>query len=115
MAKKQKAIPKKDFNQIIGILPKREQEKLRQTNISVEYLTEGIQQAKKAMQMDIYFGLPWFIAYTVSLYFNAFDNITIGIFVIGLVYFTYNIFKRGSYGLNRRKAKVFEQLLSHLN
>jgi hypothetical protein len=66
------------------------------------------------MKRDLWVGIPWFIAYTVALFTTGIGNLTLGIFVVGMVYFVYTVFTTGSYGLNRKRVKVYEQLLEKL-
>lgn len=112
MAKKK--LKKQDFESIIKPLPLRERERLKLEEINPEFLNEGIQKAQKAMNRDKYFGIPWFLAYSVAWFKLGAHNITLSIFVIGLVYFCYAIFTTGSYGANRKRVKVYEELLQKL-
>ena len=113
MAKKKKIAPAQ-LEKIIQILPAKERDKLRNRNITAQWLEEQIETSKNLMKRDTYIGLPWFVAYSLSLWKAGFNNITIAIFVIGAVYFVYTTFTTGTYGLNQRKVKVYEQLLKLL-
>lgn len=108
MAKKLKPA---DFETIISILSTKERNKLRNQELSVEWLEESIERYKNLMKRDAYIGIPWFIAYSISLWQAGFNNITAIIFVIGIVYFIYTTFTTGSFGTNQRKVKVYEDLL----
>jgi predicted nuclease of restriction endonuclease-like (RecB) superfamily len=112
MAKKQSK--KKDLEEIMKRLPFREKKRLEEIEVTPEFLQNEIEQAKKAMKQDAYFGIPWFLAYSIAWFSLGRHNITISIFVIGLIYFCYAIFTKGSYGLNRKRAKIFEEMLNHL-
>ncbi|RMG80860.1 MAG: hypothetical protein D6714_13970 [Bacteroidetes bacterium] len=95
-------------------LPAREQKRLSGITLTPEWLEAAIADARKAMKRDVWFGVPWFVAYSVAWFTLGAHNLTISIFVIGLVYFTYAIFTSGSYGLNRKRVQVFEQILAIL-
>ncbi|MEZ4957711.1 MAG: hypothetical protein R2825_29405 [Saprospiraceae bacterium] len=111
MAKKLKP---SDFEAIISILSTKERNKLRAQHLSVEWLEENIERCKNLMKRDVYIGIPWFVAYTISLWQVGYNNITAVIFVIGIVYFIYTTFTTGSYGTNQRRVKVYEDLLKKL-
>jgi hypothetical protein len=111
MAKKLKPA---DFEAIISILSTKERNKLRDQHLSVEWLEENIERCKNLMKRDVYIGIPWFVAYTISLWQVGYNNITAVIFVIGIVYFIYTTFTTGSYGTNQRRVKVYEDLLKKL-
>ena len=111
MAKKLKP---DDFEAIIKILPSKERIKLREQNLSVQWLEESLVQCKNLMKRDAYIGIPWFAAYCISLWKIGLNNITVAIFVIGVIYFVYTTFTTGSYGLNQRKVKVYGELLKKL-
>ena len=103
-----------DLEEIIKILPKKEQAKIKNEKITSSWLKENIQSCKNLMKRDAWVGLPWFIAYCISLWKVGLNNITVAIFVIGVVYFIYATFTTGTYGLNQRKVKVYEALLKKL-
>lgn len=111
MAKKLKTA---DFEKIIQALPNKERRKIKDQDISVAWLEENIEICKNLMKRDVYIGIPWFIAYTLSLWQVGLNNITIAIFVIGVIYFVYTTFTTGTYGTNHRKVKVYEELLQKL-
>lgn len=105
---------KKELEEIMKKLPFREKERLKQIELTPEFLEIEIEKAKKSMTRDKYFGIPWFLAYTFAWFNLGAHNITISIFVIGLIYFCYAIFTQGSYGLNRKRVKAFEEMIKHL-
>ena len=111
MAKK---IKPTDFEAIVQILPSKERTKLREQELSVPWLEESIERCKNLMKRDAYIGIPWFLAYSISLWKIGMNNITAAIFVIGVVYFVYTTFTTGTYGLNQRKVRVYEDLLKKL-
>ena len=111
MAKKLKPA---DLEAAIKNLPKKEQRKLREQEITASWLEEQIETCQNLMKRDVYIGLPWFAAYTISLWQVGFNNITVTIFVVGVVYFVYTTFTTGTYGFNQRKVKAFEELLNKL-
>lgn len=107
-----KKLQPNELDSIIGILPKKEQIILKaQQDLSPEWLGEKIAYFKKLMQRDIWFGAVWFVAYTVALFLTKFSQITVYIFLMGMAYFIYTIFKTGSFGLNKNRVKVYEELL----
>ena len=111
MAKKLKAA---DLEKITQPLSRKERDKLKEQDITVAWLEENIEVCKNLMKRDVYIGIPWFIAYTLSLWQVGVNNITIAIFVIGVAYFVYTTFTTGTYGANQRKVKVYEELLKKL-
>lgn len=111
MAKKLKPA---DFEAIISILSTKERNKLRDQHLSVEWLEKNIERCKNLMKRDVYIGIPWFVAYTISLWQVGLNNITAVIFVIGVVYFIYTTFTTGTYGANQRRVRVYEDLLKKL-
>ena len=111
MAKKLKTA---DFEKIIQALPKKERNKIKEQDITVGWLEENIEICKNLMKRDVYIGIPWFVAYSLSLWQVGLNNITIAIFVIGVIYFVYTTFTTGTYGTNHRKVKVYEELLKKL-
>ncbi len=111
MAKKLKPA---DFEAIIKSLPNKERIRLREQELSAVWLEENIERCKNLMKRDVYIGLPWFVTYTISLWKVGMNNITAAIFVIGVVYFVYTTFTTGTYGLNQRKVKVYEELLKKI-
>lgn len=111
-------MPKKlqpaEFQKIIDALPVKEQELLRQQDISPEWLRENIARCKSLLKRDLWVGLIWFVAYSAALFLTKFGSLTITIFVFGVIYFIFTIFKTGSFGLNRKRIQVYEQLLEQL-
>ncbi|MCC6722894.1 MAG: hypothetical protein IT258_00190 [Saprospiraceae bacterium] len=107
-----KKLQPKELERIISILPKKEQIILKaQEDLSAEWLEEKIAYFKKLIQRDIWFGGVWFVAYTAALFLTKFSQITVYIFLMGMAYFIYTIFKTGSFGLNKNRVKVYEELL----
>lgn len=102
------------LEKIISALPAKDRVVLREQDLTPEWLETAIHQRKSLMQRDLWVGVPWFIAYSASLLLTQFSNITIGIAVIGSVYFTYTVFTTGSYGSNRKRIAVYQQLLEKL-
>ncbi len=111
MAKK---LNKADLEAIIKVLPAKERNKLKGENLTVQWLEENIERCKALMKRDALIGIPWFLAYSVSLWKAGMNNITIAIFVIGMAYFVYTTFTTGSYGLNQKKVKVYKDILTKL-
>jgi hypothetical protein len=101
----------KELDSIISVLPKKEQIVLKAQDLSPEWLEEKITYFKKLIQRDLWFGGVWFVAYTAALFLTKFSQITVCVFLIGMAYFIYTIFKTGSFGLNKNRVKVYEELL----
>ena len=106
-----KKLQPKELDSIISVLPAKEQAKLREQDISPDWLREQIEQCRYLMTRDKWVGPIWFVAYSVSLFKTGFSSLTITIFLIGMSYFIYTILKTGSFGLNKKRVQVFEQLL----
>lgn len=106
-----KKLQPKELDSIINVLPAKEQAKLRAQEISPEWLQENIANCKGLMKRDLWFGPIWFVAYTVLMLVYGYTPYTVSIFVLGMGYFLYTIFKTGSYGLNRKRVQVYEALL----
>ena len=111
MAKKLKPA---EIEAILKILPSKERTKLRGQEFSVPWLEENIEKCRNLMKRDTYIGIPWFIAYSISLWKVGMNGITAAIFGVGFVYFVYTTFTTGTYGLNQRKLKAFEELLDKM-
>ena len=107
-------IKAKELDQILKILPPKEQEKIREADLNLEYVNEELAKAQKAMKMDTSFGIPWLIAYCLGLWQFGYTVQTLAIFGIGMIYFLWAIYTRGTYGTNSRKAKVFKALKAAL-
>lgn len=109
-----KKIAAKDLEEIIRPLPASERMRLREQDISPAWLQENIAQCKILMKRDLWVGPVWFVAYAVSLFLTRFSNYTIGLFVVGALYFTYTALTTGSFGLNRKRVQAYEKLLKKL-
>ncbi|MFQ5448526.1 MAG: hypothetical protein ACE5FF_16490, partial [Saprospiraceae bacterium] len=83
-------------------------------DLTPAWLEENIGRSERAMKLDLWVGIPWFILYSVALFTWGAGNLSIGIFVVGMIYFVYAVFTRGSYGLNKKRIKVYQQLLDLL-
>ena len=106
-----KKLQPKELESIIAVLPAKEQAKLREQDLSPEWLRENIAHCKGLMKRDMWFGPIWFVTYSVMLFVYGFTPYIISIFLLGMGYFLYTIFKTGSFGLNKKRVQVFEQLL----
>ncbi|RMF22633.1 MAG: hypothetical protein D6765_14075, partial [Bacteroidetes bacterium] len=71
-------------------------------------------RARASMRRDLWVGIPWFLLYSASLFVQGFSPLTIGIFLVGVLYFTFVFARYGSYGLNRKRVQVLENLLNRL-
>ena len=110
-----KKLTEKEFRELIKPLPLRERERLKRTDMTVEWLENQIVFSKQEMKNDIYLGIPWVIIYTISLLQFGLTSATIAIFCMGAAYFVYVTIKRGNYGLLKKKVQVFENILQHLS
>lgn len=111
MAKKKK-LSRQELEKYANRLPKKDRTEFLEANIDKEWLEEKIEFRKGLMKRDALIGLPWFIAYSASLYFVGMTAGTVAIFVIGIIYFIYTIFTTGTYGDNRKRVGVYEDLLT---
>ena len=109
-AKTAKKTDKKSVDEIIRFLPASERKRIKAMTLTLEFLNEEIEKSKKAMKLDASFGIPWLIAYFFCMYKFRYTTPTLIIFGIGVLYFCYAYFTRGSYGLNSKRVKVFEEI-----
>ena len=103
--KKQKAI-----EEALKRLPALERKKIDIQNLDHAFLDEGIEKSKKAMKTDAIFGIPWVIIYGYTLFTFGPHVLTLGVFIIGIVFFAYAIRTRGSYGVNKKRVQVYEKI-----
>lgn len=108
------SISEKKFQEIIAPLPRKHREKLNRSMLNVTDLEQWAQDSTDAMKRDLWVGIPWFVMYSSSLFVFGFQNSTITLLVIGVIYFMYSYFKFGSFGLNRVRRNVYEALLEEL-
>lgn len=106
-----KKLQPKELESIISKLPAKEQAKLREQEITADWLREKTVQSQYFMTRDKWVGPIWFVAYSVALFKTGFSSLTVTIFLFGMAYFIYTIFKTGTFGLNRKRVKVYEELL----
>ncbi|MEK7253831.1 MAG: hypothetical protein AAB316_03745 [Bacteroidota bacterium] len=109
-----KKLPPAELEKIIQPLPAKERLALQQQDLTPEWLEAEIARRQKLMKRDVWVGIPWFVIYSIVYFTKGFGNLTIAIGVLGLIYFAYAIFTGGSYGMNRKKVKVYEELLEKL-
>ena len=110
------AISKKDFNDQTRFLPQKERNRLwewvnQDGGVERSLVEEKVTSTKELMKRDLIFGLPWF-GMLAFLWFGT--GITIGTIIvlfIGIFYFTYTFFTTGSYGVNRKRLKLYQTLL----
>ncbi|TAK34921.1 MAG: hypothetical protein EPO28_15455 [Saprospiraceae bacterium] len=111
-------MPKKlqttELEKIIKPLPQRERKTLAAQDLTSAWLEENIGRSKRSIKMDLWVGIPWFVLYSVALFAKGIGNLSLGIFVLGMIYFIYAIFTHGSYGLNKKRVSVYEQLLDKM-
>ena len=87
---------------------------LRKQELTTMWLEGNIEKCRKAMRRDTWVGIPWFIIYSIALFTKGLGYISLGIFAAGMIYFIYAIFTTGSFGQNRRRVKVYGELLERL-
>ena len=108
-------VKKKRIEEIIRPLPKKERNRiLEQQPLTKEWLEQEIAKAKQAKKVDLSFGIPWLAAYGFCLWKFGYTTPTLILFFIGVAYFCYAFFTRGSYGLNAKRSQVFEVLRSEM-
>lgn len=103
-----------DFEEIIKPLPPKDRIILREEEITQDWLRNNIEYRRKLMKRDRWIGPVWVILYGIALFKTGYSAITIGIFAAGAVYFMYVLFTTGSYGLNRKRVRVYEALLDKM-
>ena len=106
-----KKLQPKALESIISVLPAKERARLLEQDLNPEWLREQIEQCRLLMTRDKWVGPIWFVAYSIALYKTHFSSLTVTIFLIGMSYFIYTTLKTGSFGLNKKRVKVFEELL----
>jgi len=92
-------------------LPRKEREEIRSGSLSKEEMNNRMLRSRDAMKQDLWVGIPWFVAYSVMWFTTGVSFGTIALTVVGIVYFTYSYFTTGSYGVNRRRVKIYRELL----
>lgn len=100
------------LEKLLLTVPKKERERIKSINWTKQRLLDGIQETKDNMKYDLQFGIPWILMYGVSHFTFGLTPLTISILVLGFGYFLFVMARRGSYGINRRKKKIYEYLLS---
>lgn len=113
MAKKKK-LTRKELEKVALSLPKKDRTAFLEKDITKEWLAEQIEFRKGLMKRDKLIGFPWFILYSLSLFYVGMTPGTIAIFVIGIMYFIYTIFTTGTFGDNRNRVKVYETVLKKM-
>ena len=111
---KQKKLSRKELEKAAAKLPVKDRATILEEEVTLEWLEEQIKFRKGLMKRDVFIGLPWFVVYTASLFMFGMTSATIAIFVVGMVYFIYTIFTTGSYGDNKKRIGVYEELLQKL-
>jgi len=109
-----KKLAQSEFDEIIQPLPAKDRTLLREQDVNADWLRENIERSRKLMKRDIWIGPVWVVLYGILLFKTGYSNLTITVFVIGAVYFIYTVFTTGSYGLNRKRVKVYERLLEKM-
>lgn len=100
------------LEKLLLTVPKKERERIKSINWTKQRLLDGIKETKDNMKFDLQFGIPWILMYGFSHFTFGLTPLTITILVLGFGYFLFVMARRGSYGMNRRKKKIYEHLLS---
>ncbi len=112
-----KKIAAEKLEQIIKSLPTKDRLILREQALSEQWLEEKIADTKSLMKRDLWLGLPLMLLYLGTMawaYFtqqNIVNNITLSAGVLAFGYFAYTVFTTGSYGTNKKRLAVYEELL----
>lgn len=107
-------LDEKIFLKIVRDLPRKDQEALDSTQLDPTQLREQIAKAREHMKEDLQVGITWFVLYSSSLYLFGNTPATILLLLLGMAFFVYRFFTTGAYGLNRRRVKVWKDLLEAL-
>lgn len=107
-------IPATELEKILAPLPRKERQAWLEKDLRPETVEAAIRRARASMRRDLWVGIPWFLLYSASLFVQGFSPLTIGIFLVGVLYFTFVFARYGSYGLNRKRVQVLENLLNRL-
>jgi hypothetical protein len=109
-----KKIPRAELEEMLKHLSAKDRAHLLQEELTVEKLEATLANTRYLMKRDLWIGIPWFLVYSILLILKGKSYWTIGIFVMGMIYFVTAILTTGSYGLNRKREKVFMSLLTRL-
>ena len=104
-----------EIERLLKKLPRKYAEEIRQTSWTADTLREALAEKRQFMRNDLWFGLPWVVIYGASLIFFGFNAGTIAILVVGIAYFSYALLKNGSYGVNRKRVRIYELLLAQIS
>lgn len=107
-------IPANELEKIIAPLPTKERIALREQLPDKEWLQAQTALCQQRMKRDLWVGPIWAIAYGIALFTTQYSATTIGIFALGVLYFGYTIFTTGSFGLNKKRVKVYGDLLERM-
>ncbi len=107
-------IPPSELKKILAPLPRKEQQAWLEKDLRPEMVEEAIRRSRASMRRDLWVGIPWFLLYSVSLFVQGYTVLTNGIFLVGVLYFYFAFTRYGSYGLNRKRVQVLENLLERL-
>ncbi len=107
-------LAKKDMESILSPLPAKDRNKLMAEELTPEKVKATLARTRELMKRDLWIGLPWFISYSVALFTKGIGFLSVSIFVVGMIYFITTALTSGSYGLNRKREKVFEKLLQKM-
>lgn len=94
-------------------LPRKEREEIKSGSLRKEEMATRLKNSQDAMKRDLWVGIPWFVAYTIMWFTTGASFGSIALTAVGLAYFTYSYFTAGSYGVNRRRVKIYEALLEN--
>lgn len=107
-------LSKKKVGDLSKILPQKDRQAIIANPPTVAQLNDWIKHTEELMKRDVQMGIPLLIAYAISLIFFQQQWALIALTVIAILYFSYTTFTTGTYGLNRRRLKVYKALLNEL-
>lgn len=105
---------KAEKEQLLKRLPRRYAEEIHQTSWTRDLLLAEIAEKRQLMKNDLWFGIPWAIIFLGSLWYFGYTTGTIAILLVGIVYFSLALWKFGSYGVNRKRVRIYELLLEEM-
>ena len=105
---------RKKIQSLSKILPNKDRSALLEQSWTVSSLEKKIEETQVVMKRDVQIGIPLLISYAISLVFFQQQWALVALTVIAIVYFSYTTFTTGTYGLNRRRLKVYKAMLAEL-
>ncbi|MEO1714184.1 MAG: hypothetical protein AAFU60_12695 [Bacteroidota bacterium] len=107
-------LSRKKIQSLSKILPNKERTVLLEESWTISSLEKKIEETQMVMKRDVQIGIPLLLSYAISLVFFQQQWALITLTVIAIIYYTYTTFTTGTYGLNRRRLKVYKAMLAEL-